>query len=304
MPPEHGPVLLLVNPTAGSGRGARAGEQALALLRGAGHDVRCLVAPTADRLQAAAADAIRDGVRALVVVGGDGMVHLGVQLVAGTPIPFGVVAAGTGNDNARGLGLPVDDVPAAATLVGDALRRGTRAVDAVRWRGADGATGWFSGVLGAGFDSIVNERANRWRRLRGRWRYDLAVARELPVFTPRHYLAELDGARQELSAVLVAVGNGAAYGGGMQICAGARPDDGLLDVVVVGALSRWALIRLYPTVFRGAHLDHPAVRRHRVRSVRLSSPHMVAYADGERLAELPIECTVVPGALRLLAPAT
>jgi diacylglycerol kinase (ATP) len=302
MPPDDGPVLLLVNPTSGGGRGVAAGEQALALLSRAGHDVRRLVAPTAERLRADASAALRDGARAVIVVGGDGMVHLGTTLVAGTEVCLGVVAAGSGNDNARELGLPVRDTPRAVRAVDEALRSGrSRAVDAARWGGEGGTSGWFAGVLGAGFDSLVNERANGWPRLRGRWRYDLAVLRELPVFTPREYVVVLDGVRHELSAVLVAVGNGPAYGGGMQICAGARTDDGLLDVVIAGPMSRRALVRLYPKVFRGTHLDHPAVVRHRVRTVELGSPGIVAYADGERLGELPLRCEVVPGAVRLLA---
>ncbi len=302
MPPEP-PVALAVNPTSGSGRGAQAGALAAEMLAASGFPVLTLQAPDAAGLRSAAASAIAQGVRALIVVGGDGMVNLGVNLVAGTGTPLGVIAAGTGNDNARELGLPVAGNPDDAVLTAlQVLQRGTtRAVDAVRWTTADDS-GWFLGVLGAGFDSIVNERANRWRWMRGHFRYDLAILRELPVFTPRRYTLELDGVAQETSAVLVAVGNGPAYGGGMRICDGAVMDDGLLDVVIAGPMSRLALIRLYPTVYRGAHLRHPAVSLTRARTVRISSPGIVAYGDGERFAPLPMTCELVPGALQVLAP--
>jgi diacylglycerol kinase (ATP) len=307
-PPEDGedapprPVLLAVNPTAGSGRGLRAGEAARAVFGGR---AELLIADSAQALQERVRKRLveEQDACALVVVGGDGMVHLGVDLVAATEVPLGIVAAGTGNDNARELGLPVGDPTAAAHIVRTALAAGhTRAVDAARWSGPDGATGWFTGVLGAGFDSIVNERANRWQRLRGRIRYDLAILRELPVFRPRSYDLSLDGHTRHTRAVLVAVGNGPAYGGGMRICHGAVMDDGLIDVVVAGPLGRIGLLRLYPKVWSGAHLHHPMVSLQRAATVTIDSPGIVAYADGERLAPLPLTCEVVPGAVRLLAP--
>ncbi|MFZ0158045.1 MAG: diacylglycerol kinase family protein [Kineosporiaceae bacterium] len=302
MPPEA-PVAVAVNPTSGSGRGARAGARTAELLAAAGFEVSPLQAQNAAELRERVTVALARGIRALIVVGGDGMVNLGVTLVAGTGVPLGIVAAGTGNDNARELGLPVGGDPDDAVLTAiRVLQCGTtRPVDAVRWSTAQDR-GWFVGVLGAGFDTIVNERANRWRWLRGHLRYDLAILRELPVFTPRHYTLELDGVARRTSAVLVAVGNGPAYGGGMRICAGAVMDDGLLDVVVAGPMSRRALVRLYPKVYRGTHLEHPAVSVVRARTVRITSPGIVAYADGERLAPLPLTCEVVGGAVHLLAP--
>ena len=301
-------VVVAVNPTSGGGRGSAAQAAAMSVLQqaaatgtGTPWQVVAHCADSAAQLRARLTEELAAPGCALVVVGGDGMVHLGVNLVAGTGIPLGIVAAGTGNDNARELGLPVGDAAAAAHAVRDALLAGrTRRVDVVQWTTADGAGGWFAGVLGAGFDAIVNERANGWRRLRGRIRYDLAIVRELPVFTPREYALELDGELQHTRAVLVAVGNGPAYGGGLRICHGAVMDDGLLDVVVAGPVSRLGLARLYPKVWSGTHLEHPAVVHHRVRTVRLASPGIVGYADGERLGPLPLECSVVPGALRLL----
>ncbi len=299
-------VGLAVNPTAGGGRGAAAGAVTARRLSEAEIDVVPLAGGSAAELVTRATSAIAaGGLDALVVVGGDGMAHLGTNLVAGTPLPLGIVAAGTGNDVARSLGLPVRDPPAAAAVVADAVRCGTvRAVDAVRCTppGDAARERWFAGVLGAGFDSLVNERANGWRWPRGRRRYDLAIPRELPVLRPRQYVLELDGVRHELAAVLVAVANSPSYGGGLRVCPDARMDDGLLDVLVVGPLSRTRFVRLYPSVFAGRHVGQPEVRILQARVVRVGSPGIVGYADGERISPLPLTCEVVAGALRVLAP--
>jgi diacylglycerol kinase (ATP) len=224
--------------------------------------------------------------------------------VIGGTVPLGIVPAGTGNDVARALGLPVGDPVAAAEAVAAAVLGGrTHAVDAACVSGPDGDS-WFAGVLGAGFDAVVNERANGWADARG-WprgslRYTLAVLRELPAFRQRDYRLELDGVRVETSAILVAVANVPAYGGGMRIAPDARPDDGLLDVVVAGPIGRAGFARVFPRVFSGGHVGHPRVHVHRVSRVRVDTEGLVGYADGERVGPLPLECEAVPGALHLL----
>jgi diacylglycerol kinase (ATP) len=180
---------------------------------------------------------------------------------------------------------------------------GARAVDAVRCTGGQ-VERWFAGVLGAGFDAIVNERAEGWRRPRGRARYLLAVARELPVFRPRDYELDLDGKRWATRAMLVTVANAPSYGGGMRVCPDARMDDALLDVLVLEPISRAQFVRLFPRVYSGTHVRHPRVKLARARRVRVRADGVVGYADGERFGPLPLDCEVVPGALRVLAPAT
>jgi diacylglycerol kinase (ATP) len=156
-------------------------------------------------------------------------------------------------------------------------------------------------VLAAGFDAVVNERANQFRWPRGSAKYTLAMLRELPVFQERSYLLDLDGHQVQARATLVAVANGPAYGGGMRIGPDARFDDGLLDVVVAGPISRLELLRIFPKVFSGRHVDHPRVHVYRAACVRLESAGIVAFADGERLAPLPLLCEAMPEALTLLA---
>jgi diacylglycerol kinase (ATP) len=293
-------VAFAGNPRSGAGRGRRAAEVVLPVLA-ATADVEDVTGPdaavSADKLHAA----VEGGVDAVVVSGGDGMVNLAVNAVAGTGTPLGIVAAGTGNDVARELGLPLT-VPDAAAAVVRALTGGSRrTVDAARCRDDDGCVRWFAGVLGAGFDAVVNERANGWTWPRGRARYTLAVARELPVFRERHYVLDLDGQVVRARAMLVAIANGPAYGGGMRISPASLFDDGLLDVVVAGPISRLELLRIFPKVFSGRHVDHPRVSLYRAACVRVDSPGIVGYADGERFGPLPLTCEAVPGALTLLA---
>ena len=157
-------------------------------------------------------------------------------------------------------------------------------------------------MLAAGFDAIVNERANAMRWPRGPLRYDLAIVAELVRLRPRRYTLTLDGEVRELDAVLVAVGNTATYGGGMRITPSAVADDGLLDVVVAGPISRTTLVRLKPRLYAGTHVEHAQCSMYRVRSVEIAGdPAIVTYVDGERGFPLPVRVTAEAGALALLA---
>lgn len=299
-PAAPGPVAVLTNHHAGRGRHRRLLPAILDRLAACGRPLRQLTAGTADTAEAACHVAVADGAGALVAIGGDGTLHAAVQALAGTGVPFGVVPAGTGNDLAVGLGSPAAPL-AAADALATALRAGShRAVDLARVTGADGGQRWYAGVLAAGFDAIVNERANRLRWPSGDRRYDLAIFLELVRLRPRAYLLHLDGQPHRFDGVLVAVGNLASYGGGIRICPDADPTDGLLDVVVGARMSRTTLVRLRPRAYRGTHVDHPLVRSYRAREVRLAADGIVTYADGERCAPLPATITVVPGALTVL----
>jgi diacylglycerol kinase (ATP) len=290
-------IALLVNPTAGKGRAAGLVARVTERLRERGANVAILVGRDATDAQGLARQAIADGVDALVALGGDGMVHLALNVVAGTPTPLGIVPAGTGNDLAHTLQLPTKDPVAAADVIADRLAGpGARPMDAVRV-----GDKWFGCVLGAGFDSRVNDRANRMSWPRGRMRYNLAIVAELRVFKPLPFVLELDGERWETEAMLVAVGNAKSYGAGMRVTPDAEVDDGLVDIQVLGPVSKPEFLKTFPKVFKGTHVSHPAVTIRRAKVVSLSSPGVTAYADGEYLADLPITCETVPGAVRVLA---
>ncbi|GAA2102284.1 diacylglycerol kinase [Streptomyces albiaxialis] len=291
-------ITLFVNPTAGRGRGAQAAQPAARALRDAGFAVRTVVGSDADDALVRAREAVAGGTGALIAVGGDGMASLALQAVAGTDVPLGVVAVGTGNDFARATGLPVREPARAAGVIAEALKAGSgRPLDLGQVNDR-----WFGSVLASGFDSRVNERGNRMRWPTGRLKYDLAVLVELAALRPIAYRLTLDdGEPLDVDATLVAVGNGPSYGGGMRICEGAVMDDGLLDVTVVGPCSRATLLRVFPRVYKGTHPSHPAVTTHRVRVVTLEARGVTAYADGEPVGELPVTARAVPAAVRLLA---
>jgi diacylglycerol kinase (ATP) len=296
-----GQVAVLRGPTAGRGRHEAAVTAALSVLGSSG-DVEVLDAHTATEAEQACARAVADGASALVAVGGDGTVHLAVQAAAGTGVPFGVIPAGTGNDFATAVGIPSDLVAAARSVVSCLAAGSSRQVDLAHLSGPDGYRRWFAAVLGAGFDAIVNERANAMRWPKGRRRYDIAIFAELLRLRPRPYRISVDGTVYDREAVLVAVGNTHSYGGGMKMCPAADPADGLLDVVVAGRISRTTLLRLQPKVYQGTHVTHPALIQLQGRSVTIAAEGITAYADGERTCPLPITVTAAPGALSLLAP--
>lgn len=286
-------LALLPNPAAGNRRNEPRVAAVARRLRDAGLDVRELRGGDAAESERLAREAVAAGIDGLVVCGGDGMVNLAAQVLAGTGTPLGIVPMGTGNDTARALGLPVKDPLAAA----DAVVAGrTRTIDVARSGGR-----YFVTVLAAGFDAAVNERANGMRWPRGQLKYSVAILAVLKEFRPIAYTLDLDGETHHVEGMLVSVGNGDSMGGGLRVTHGAELDDGLLDVVVFTSVPRRELVKTYPKLFSGRHTDHPAYQRHRVRRVTVAAPGVVAYADGERFGELPLTVEVVPGALTVFA---
>jgi diacylglycerol kinase (ATP) len=259
-------IALVVNPSAGKGRAQR-------LLP----DVAC--------------DAVRRGVGTLVVMGGDGMVHLGINIVAGHPgvTDLGVIPAGTGNDLCRGLGMNVKDPLAAAHAIATGP---ARPIDVLKVNDT-----WVGGVVATGFDAVVNRRANAMPRPKGSLRYAVAALAELASFAPLPYRLVVDGEPRDLEGMLVAVGNSAYYGGGMRVCPDADPADGLLDLTIVHTAGRGTLLRLLPQMFSGRFVRHPAVERLRARTVRVERPDLAGYGDGEPLPAGPLDIEVCAGLL-------
>lgn len=298
-------VALLVNPAARAGAHTGAATSAAERLRAHGVQTSILSGGSAAESSALLRTAIGVGVDAVVVAGGDGTVNLAIQEVAGTGIPLGIVPSGTGNDFAATLGLRELDATAAA----DAIAAGvTRAIDLARVTREDGSTRHFGSVLASGFDSKVNDRANAMRWPRGGSRYNIAILVEFLTLAGIPYEVELelaDDTREHVGGdlVMATVGNGRTYGGGIPICPDADPADGLLDVVLVRPAGRLRLLRLLPRVYKGTHAGVSEVAMRRVRSVRLSSPGVTAYADGDPIGALPVTVDVAPGALTIFTPA-
>jgi YegS/Rv2252/BmrU family lipid kinase len=288
-------VAVLVSPAAGRGRARALSGEVLDELRAGGLKPAVLPATTGAEAEQQAADAVAAGTGAVVAIGGDGSAHAALQAVAGTSTPLAVIPAGTGNDLSLALGIPRNPVAAARAAAEDLLAGQVRAVDAGRTGGR-----WWATVLCCGFDSAVSDRANRLRWPKGRRRYDVAILAELAQLRPRELTLVLDGEEQTVPVTLVAVGNTPWYGGGMKVCPGADPSDGLFDVTVVGPLRRLELVRQRPRLTDGTHIENAAVTVHRAARVELSSPGVTTYADGEPVAPLPAVAECVPEALRIV----
>lgn len=291
---------VIINPAAGNGAGRIEGEQAITELQRESEVLNLTGTSMADSeriARQAIADQLLDG---LVVVGGDGMAHLGVNLCAETGIPLGIIAAGTGNDAARALGLPIGDAIAGARVVLNNLRQ-PREVDIVRAQSSIGKFYYF-GSLSVDFVSLVNHRANSWKWPKGPNRYKLAMVAELASFKPIKYTAQIDGVEKTFEAMLCSVANSPFFGGGMKVAPAAKIDDGALDIFIVNKISRLELLKVFPRVYTGDHITHPAVEFIKAKKISLTpAVPMPAYSDGEPVGQAPISAEVVPGALRVYA---
>lgn len=297
-----GRVTVLTNPASGHGSAPHAAERAVARFQQRGVDVCAIVGHDAAHARRLLDEELARGTDALVVIGGDGIVSVALQALALGDVPLGIIPAGTGNDHAREFGLPTDNPAAAADIVLDGR---AETIDLGRIRGTDGTDRWFGTVMAAGFDSLVTDRTNRMTWPHGRMRYNLAMVAELSKLRLLPFRLTFDGGEElTIDLTLAAFGNTRSYGGGMLITPGADHSDGMLDVTMVQSASRTKLIRLFPTVFKGTHVNLDAVRTERAKVITVECPDINAYADGEFVCPLPVEVSAVPGALTILRPAT
>jgi diacylglycerol kinase (ATP) len=239
-------------------------------------------------------DAISSGaVVAVVVVGGDGLVNLAIQELAGGQIPLAVLAAGTGNDFARTNGTfrssPQELIDLMMNSAPTAIDLGLVSIG--------GGLKWFGQILSTGFDSLVNERANRFKRIHGKMKYNVATIIELPRFSPKEYVIVADGRKITTRAMLVAVANGPTYGGGMRVLPNADRHDGRFDILILHPLPKLEFIRVFPKVFNGTHITHPKVEIIRAREVSIAADARV-YADGEDFGMLPMSVETISSTLR------
>lgn len=286
---------VVVNPTSGRGNGARVAAKVIEFLTR-----KKLPFTTISGIDAVSTSAHlkefvtrNKEITGLIAVGGDGLVHLTLQIAATEKIPLTVVAAGTGNDFARTIGW---DLANFETQLSTVISNEPESIDLGL---VDGE--WFGAILSTGFDSVVNERANLMRWPKGPVKYKAAIALELPKFEPLDYEITLDGQLINTKAMLIAIGNGSSYGGGMLVCPNADLHDNQFDVMILEPVSRLEFLKVFPKVFSGRHIHHPQVSLRKARKVSITAP-AVAYADGERIGALPISAESIPGALLTWLP--
>lgn len=280
-------VHLLANPTSGGDPGDI--ERVVELIERADHEVEMIVESSAVASSAAAKAIVARGCERLVAIGGDGLVRIAVGAVATTDTVLGIVPQGTGNDFARALGL-LDGT------LDDHVRRALAepvSVDAMRTN-----HGWVASVATLGFSGDVTARANALRWPTGSQRYTVATLLQLPRLRSVQATIEIDGHVHDASTTMLSVGNTRYFGGGMAICPEADPADGLAQVVVVGDVSRFRFLRVFPRAFSGGHVRDLAVATYRTSSVTVSGDaNEIMWADGDELGPLPVTCEIVPGAL-------
>ena len=304
-------LTLVVNPTAGRGRAVRvlpnvvqellkgAPSARLQVVRATSYDealMRCIAA--VEWARSTVVDGRRD---CLIVMGGDGMMHLGLNAAAGSGVPLGVIPAGTGNDFCRGVGVPKTAV-AASLVIAEGI---TQDIDLTRVSGslADGATQRYVGsVVSTGYDARVNRRTNAMTFTLGSLGYAYCALAELARFEPLRYRITMDGVPRKQTAMLIAVANAGFFGGGMKIAPDYSLTDGLLDVTIIHPVSRMTLLRLLPAMFSGRFVSDPAVERVRASHVTIDGDELYGMADGDALGPVPLLLEAVPYALTLYVP--
>ncbi|WP_158583043.1 diacylglycerol/lipid kinase family protein [Nesterenkonia natronophila] len=332
-------VLVLLNP--GTGRQTWLPSTLKDLRARGGPNLGLVVPdPTDQEEQLREAKAVvEQGVDAVVVFGGDGMVGLGVNLVAQREIPLGIVPTGSGNDFARAADIPRRHAHALHRVL-QALTQHelpVRRVDAMRLkvsraRSSQSDTGpsadciesadvlerndnpvrvlWVANSVNIGFDAQVNQRANAQRRVPRKLRYLVALAQEVPQFRAVEFVLQLDsgpGVRQKSS--LVCIQNGSSIGGGIPLAPRARIDDGWAEVSHIEPLSRAGMVTLFPVLMLRMHRLLKPLTTRQIRHVRVEVPPQVpVFADGEELHSerssvavgTVVEATLIPGAVLIV----
>jgi YegS/Rv2252/BmrU family lipid kinase len=301
-------VRVLFNPTAGGGkRTPREGgiADAVARLRARrleavrrrltelGLDVRVSATESAEHA-AELALATAQAEEEVVAYGGDGMVRIAAAALQGTDAVLGILPGGRGNDFAASLEIPRDALKACDVVAHGVERR----VDAGEVNGV-----LFVGIASIGLESEVTPIVNAAPRVGGRAIYLAATLYGLARWRPAGFELDLDGEHLTFTGYLAAVANSGRFGGGMRLAPDARLDDGLLDVVTIGHISRTHFVRATPKVFRGTHGNEPNVYMSQANAVRLDADRPFAvYADGDELAWTPALVRALPAALKVRVP--
>jgi diacylglycerol kinase (ATP) len=254
---------------------------------------------------------------AALIFGGDGSMHRQLSAAVASQVPLLCVPTGSGNDFARALGFGTHGVAVSAWRRFCSGAEDVRSIDVCEITFPNAAAGnqkpetgnsLYCCVAGVGLDSEVNRRANRlpaW--LRGHGGYILSVPGALARFQApavRVELFDCDGpARIAEPAMLVAFANAPSYGHGMRIAPRALLDDGKLDVCFVRRASKLRLLRLFPVVFSGGHLDLPEVVYAQCSGLSIESdPPLDIFGDGEFIGRTPADIRVRPRALHVIVP--
>ena len=252
-----------------------------------------------------AQEAANDGFDFLVAVGGDGTVNEvanGIVTSSGSGrTRLGVVNTGTGSDFVRSLHIPRDYAHACPFL--HSQQRLLIDVGFVEYYKDDKPSKrFFLNAAGVGFDAeVAEERLKLPRFFKGTLPYVYGLMKKLLGYKNKTVQLSVDGREEEQRVLSVVVANGCFFGGGMNVAPQAELADGLLDVLTVGDFGKLELLRAFPTIYKGTHINHPKVRMEKSTKVTVDSQErLLVHADGEILGEGPVSFGIIPSALSVV----
>jgi YegS/Rv2252/BmrU family lipid kinase len=295
------PVPLFLNPVAGRGRAGRSIRQVASKLDSLGVSHVLVESESVGNLETKVFDAVSAGAARILVAGGDGSIHEVVNgiLRTGNSVELGVIPIGTGNDFAKACSIPVQWEDAVQELAGR-LRTNTpaRQIDAGRMNDR-----YFANGAGIGFDAKVNQIARDIRWHIGDLVYLVAILKGMVdgVITPQVTM-KYSGQTIEGPITLANVSNGAWVGGMFHIAPMARNDDGELDLIFVGPVSRLRILALLPKLIQGSHIEQPEITHARLTRCQITAAAAVpSHLDGEvQPLQTHFDFEIMKGALRLM----
>ena len=300
-------LAIVLNPAAAGGQGASRVAPALDALSGAGVKFEVFPTTAPGHARALARELALRAFPVVVAAGGDGAVNeVGAGLMeARTDAALGVLPLGTGNDFAASQGIR--HLPSAV----EALRHGRRrTIDVIRFSSsASGVASTHYALLfvGAGFaGDLLRHTTPKLKRIFGRrWSYPLGFLRAWLGVRSHAMTLKHDEGEESGRFLLVVAANSEFVGGqSLRPAPGARMDDGVIDLLIVRNVGRWAMLPQFLKVMKGTHGGHPSVRLCRTRRLRVESPHPVGIqADGDLFGSGPLDLEVLPGALSVISGA-
>jgi diacylglycerol kinase (ATP) len=282
-------ALLVANPHSGRGTSLAIAHALSGLALRFGYEAEIILGSTASHTRQILAEKFSKKTDLVVAIGGDGLFNLTLQELAQIRVPLYVVPAGTGNDFARSSGSLSTDANEIWERISGIE---PELIDLALVNGKQ----WFGQIMSTGFDSLVNKRANEMTLIKGSWKYNLATLFELPKFKALDYEINIDGREINTRAMMVTIGNGVSYGGGMKILPHANRRDGLLNIMIINPVSKIELLKVFPKVFDGSHVSHPALDFYTGKEIVIRSKAL-AYADGEALDVGALKIQVMPASL-------
>jgi YegS/Rv2252/BmrU family lipid kinase len=300
--------LVIVNPNAGNGKGHKDWDEISGLLTKEGLTFNVKFTEAKGHAIAITKEALKQGVRNIITVGGDGTLNEVVNGVftndacAPEEVTLGLIPVGTGNDWGRMFGIPLDYEKAVRIIRED--NKMPHDIGLVTYyNGNDKLNRYFINIAGLGFESVVVRRTNiqKDKGHSGKAIYFYNLLMSLLSYKNTRSEIIVDGEKVTADVFSINVGNGRYCGGGMRQTPGALPDDGLLDVTVINGIGKFEIIRNLKILYDGTILSHPKIDGYKCKNLKVTSDSiMYAEADGESLGHTPAEFSIIPAGLNII----